>query len=392
MKKNLFYLFLWLGFILQAQWTQQNSGTTEDLLDVFCISADTALVVGNNGTILRTTNGGINWNPITTTSEHLMKIEFADSQTGYVAGFNGTLLKTTDGGLTWQNLTTNTTENIYALSVVSADTLFVGGDNGLLLKSVDGGNNFQSQNSDTSNKIVDLAFIDADTGYLLIEGNNQNTIFKKTNNACIDWDTTTISNDSPVSIKINNQNELFLLNKWSIYVINNNTLQVLTTDIPFISHCFFVENNTIWVSGEFWDQSIGIMKTEISNPNSNDIWSTNDFIPFANSMDYKNNKRYAVGLRGNILINTNGINTSSISYYNNQYFSIQPNPANDFILISNVTIQNPYYRITDTQGKEIRSLQKLTGQKIDVSDLPAGIYLFHITDLQETYVQKLIIK
>ncbi len=58
MKTKILYLFLWFVIPIQAQWTQQNSGTTENLNDVYCISADTVVVVGNNGIILRTTDGG----------------------------------------------------------------------------------------------------------------------------------------------------------------------------------------------------------------------------------------------------------------------------------------------------------------------------------------------
>ncbi len=111
MKKQIFYLFLWLAIPMQAQWIQQNSDTTENLNDVYCISADTVVVVGNNATILRTTNGGTDWLSISNpASVNLHQVEFAGTQTGYAIGDNGTLLKTTDSGVSWQTLTTNTTK------------------------------------------------------------------------------------------------------------------------------------------------------------------------------------------------------------------------------------------------------------------------------------------
>jgi photosystem II stability/assembly factor-like uncharacterized protein len=44
-----------------AQWQIQNIGISEDLNDVFVLNETTAVVVGNNGTILKTTNNGNEW-------------------------------------------------------------------------------------------------------------------------------------------------------------------------------------------------------------------------------------------------------------------------------------------------------------------------------------------
>ena len=102
--KKIFFLWMTLGWLsaIYAQWIQQNSGTSHYLNDVYCITSDTVIVVGTAGTILRTTNGGDQWNVIPSpTNERLTCIKFADSQTGYITGWYGTLLKTSDGGQTW---------------------------------------------------------------------------------------------------------------------------------------------------------------------------------------------------------------------------------------------------------------------------------------------------
>lgn len=44
-----------------SQWQLQNSGTTENINDVAILSPTSAVVVGNNGTILKTTNNGNEW-------------------------------------------------------------------------------------------------------------------------------------------------------------------------------------------------------------------------------------------------------------------------------------------------------------------------------------------
>ncbi|MCH8903844.1 MAG: hypothetical protein IIA45_08025 [Bacteroidetes bacterium] len=45
-----------------AQWVQQNSGTTNTLWQVHFLVQDTGYVVGFNDTVLKTTDGGTNWN------------------------------------------------------------------------------------------------------------------------------------------------------------------------------------------------------------------------------------------------------------------------------------------------------------------------------------------
>jgi photosystem II stability/assembly factor-like uncharacterized protein len=46
-----------------AQWEPQNSCTTNNLYSVYFTNTTTGYVVGDSGTILKTTDGGINWLP-----------------------------------------------------------------------------------------------------------------------------------------------------------------------------------------------------------------------------------------------------------------------------------------------------------------------------------------
>jgi len=67
----------------------------------------------NNGTVVgypyigRTTNGGVNWisqpYPPNPSQEPLGAVWFVNTYTGWIVGFNGTILYTSNGGLTWAN-------------------------------------------------------------------------------------------------------------------------------------------------------------------------------------------------------------------------------------------------------------------------------------------------
>ena len=59
----------------------------------------TGYVVGWNGTILVTTDGGTNWtSEVSGTSHCLNSVFFTDALTGYDVGDSGIILKTTNGG------------------------------------------------------------------------------------------------------------------------------------------------------------------------------------------------------------------------------------------------------------------------------------------------------
>ena len=398
MKKQIFYLFLWLVIPLQAQWIQQNSGTTENLNDVYCINADTVVVVGNNATILRTTNGGTNWMPVSNpASVNLHQVQFADTQTGYAVGDNGTLLKTTDAGVSWQSLTTNTTENLLALSVVATDTLFVGGTNGLIMKSVDGGNTWDTLNSGVSEDIIKLQMIN-NVGYALPYGNtaSQNYLLK-TNNEGNTW--SSINFDSIIITDVEFENEMngFLLagsTLFKIQIINDSYNIMFDKGIQSLSHCLMRENDFVWVSGESWNGSLVIAKVDINNIDEDDVfWG--EYLPYAESMSNINGKKYAVGPGGMIINNNTGINATAINSNVINVFEIFPNPSNGKISIQNKDhkIELVSYSIFDLQGKEIMQENELTGNTINATQLSDGTYVLRLRGNDNNYyTQKLIIK
>jgi len=53
-------LFLFSSGI-NAQWYQQNSGTSNRLLTCFFLNENEGWAAGYDGSIVKTTNGGINW-------------------------------------------------------------------------------------------------------------------------------------------------------------------------------------------------------------------------------------------------------------------------------------------------------------------------------------------
>lgn len=93
-------------------WAGQTSGTTNALMGVDCVDALTCVAVGENATILRTTNGGTTWSPenhnlpaVTAPAVQptLFGVSCPDTTTCYAVGRNATILKriVTGGVATW---------------------------------------------------------------------------------------------------------------------------------------------------------------------------------------------------------------------------------------------------------------------------------------------------
>lgn len=87
----------------QATWTPLNSGTTANLRDIYFISADTGFAVGDDSTVLFTTNRGSNWTILPPfINGNVAGIYMADEYSGYAVGeYMSSIPKTTNGGNSW---------------------------------------------------------------------------------------------------------------------------------------------------------------------------------------------------------------------------------------------------------------------------------------------------
>jgi photosystem II stability/assembly factor-like uncharacterized protein len=134
------------GSSLYSQWQIQTSGTTENLNDVEIIdrvSGTTAIAVGNNGIILKTTNSGNDWvSQNSGTTNNLIAVSLYNTY-GAAVGDN-IICSTTDEGDTWSTVNTNKLAIcvIYYWSGHFGPDIIVGCSDGTLLYSTDIGLNW----------------------------------------------------------------------------------------------------------------------------------------------------------------------------------------------------------------------------------------------------------
>jgi photosystem II stability/assembly factor-like uncharacterized protein len=91
-----------------ANWTDQKWREGVQLNAVCAIQLGVAFrarAVGNDGTILVTDDRGVHWHQqVSNTSANLDSVDCSDAATAWVAGRNGIILKTNDGGESWKRL------------------------------------------------------------------------------------------------------------------------------------------------------------------------------------------------------------------------------------------------------------------------------------------------
>ncbi|MBS1534008.1 MAG: T9SS type A sorting domain-containing protein [Bacteroidetes bacterium] len=410
--KKLLLLFV-LTFVLPAysQWEPQQSGVTTSLNDVYCISENTVVIVGDSGTILKTTDGGEHWiSKISSITEHIIKVQFVNANVGYAITSAGTVLKTSDGGETWSSRANSISNYNSNLSCVNENTLFV--SNGTLLKSTDGGQTFTTITTPANVRLIQ--FFNEQVGYISCDSG-----FYKTTDGGATW-ANLVSNSNYDSIFFINENIGFLAN-YNGYSKTTDGGQTFT-EFPiesgvyqhgFVSDIFATNENTVWDTNTVmmlcWctyycisklDWNVGAEKPFSSScedfPNEYDQYKA---IHFANETT-----GYIVGFSsssmspptGIIYKNTTGTMPSmGITKNQKDIFTIYPNPAQDNIHLSfeKVSSSNVSVEIVDGLGQTVLKQEYATAASISINtqSFAKGVYFLTVDDHQNKQTQKIII-
>jgi photosystem II stability/assembly factor-like uncharacterized protein len=160
--------------ISSAQWVKQESGTTRNLYGVYFTDAKAGTVVGDSGTILRTTDGGATWtSQSTVTKQRLTKIQFVGANLGWAVGDSGIIIHTTNGGASWASQNSGTANCLLGISFTDAMTGWVAGGQlltpyysyeGIILHTTNGGANWTSVYTGPA-ILWSVSFVNRDTGF-----------------------------------------------------------------------------------------------------------------------------------------------------------------------------------------------------------------------------------
>jgi photosystem II stability/assembly factor-like uncharacterized protein len=420
------------------QWKELHTGVTEDLYDVCCIDTSTVFACGQNGVILKTIDGGENWEEkYRQPGCKMTKMCFVNPQVGYVFcdsnisiySHTWSLLKTEDGGETWQRIGTPqnssfvvlddwyATINQYVCSemaIKGTDTIFVAISHDGLYRSLDGGDSFEKKPiEDFNGSEVQGFYFEDNTGYLLWCNRRHHTAgIAKTEDGGDTWRRI----DSDIGITCYMINFAHFQDKNNLRIFggfDEGTYGFTMLDTHDGFQTFFMNDvvaSFYWCFGleeeylkcnftdsnhgmalyvgkdmvDFWDISYtkdnGSSWTSYSHgyPNYPDRLYGIDGIDTVFFISGENG--HVAKNQAFVLLDTDEQAASSLNVY--------PNPMIDRLFIkceeeSNVTI----FSVT---GEKLYD-KKLVSEAIDVSHLEPGLYLIQITNHQGiSYIQKLI--
>jgi photosystem II stability/assembly factor-like uncharacterized protein len=163
------FFFLLVTQICFAQWEWQNPlPQINTLNEVSFFDELNGIAVGNEGSIIRTTDGGNIWAVVKSgTTNQLNAVCYLDQNTCIAVGESGLILKSTDSGLLWKTQNCNLTDEINAIT-------FVDDKNGWLVckekifKTSDSGENWSELTTGLPpnwTTLTGICFVSVDTGW-----------------------------------------------------------------------------------------------------------------------------------------------------------------------------------------------------------------------------------
>ena len=221
--KFLISIFAMICAISYAQenpdWFWQNpipQGNTLSAVQV--VDANTIIAAGG-GTIMKSTNSGSDWKIIfseISATTHIEDLFFLDNSTGWASGENGVILKTTDGGDTWSKQDSKTEVTLKAISFIDDNTGWIVGDEGTIVKTTDGGSTWSAEDLGDTLKLEGVHLVSSDevfiTGWTYFSG----MTFSTTNGGSSWSKRFSIENRGLYNLLFTNDNTGFAPGEWGM--------------------------------------------------------------------------------------------------------------------------------------------------------------------------------
>ncbi|MDA3867305.1 MAG: YCF48-related protein [Salinivirgaceae bacterium] len=128
--------------------------------EIYFVNGDNGFIICSdtldNAVILKTINAGMEWSEKKVLADVIFNdIHFPSDEIGFVIGSNGLVLKTIDGGESWETIENNITEDLLSIDF-SGNYGYIVGDNGTVLISDDQGDTWSV---DSYPNATDLSYV-----------------------------------------------------------------------------------------------------------------------------------------------------------------------------------------------------------------------------------------
>ncbi|CAN5361881.1 hypothetical protein BH10ACI1_BH10ACI1_02760 [soil metagenome] len=304
----------------QGGWIKQNLNTLAWFHDVYFLNEKKGWIAGSSGTLLATGDGGKTWKKeLGITDDTLRQVYFSDEFTGWLlcerniynrgANASSYLLKTTNGGANWDKLEFEyiKRERIVRLFFNAGKEGFAIGESGAFYKLPNDEEKWKRQGSPVRYLMLDGTFTDAKNG--VIVGASGSIVF--TEDAGATWKPASVFNNPTAKF-----NSVFFINQKNGWTAGSEGKIFQTTNSGKTWHeqisgvtnnlngIFFVNPNKGWAVGD--DGTILFTQT------SGNVWIS-EKINLKHRLEkvvFVGGKGFAVGFGGTLLVYESDINQS----------------------------------------------------------------------------------
>lgn len=264
--------------------------------DMWFFDSNTGIVVGDQGYIGRTVNGGVTFDEVgvglIAANSRCQSIWFANANTGYIGAgsqnaFTTIILKTTNAGLNWSTVYSDlsgSTSYLTTLGGIDDQNVFASWANGSLLSTSNGGTNWTITPTTFPTIMYNMSFLNSTTGFC---SGGLGTV-SRTTNAGLNWSpvNTPTVDWSMFQVKVVSETEIYAIgDASSLYKSTDlgTTWQTLPISVngpsvTFVWYSLDKNGSTYVLSGDY-----GIVA--ISNDGCA-TWSTNNYTQYSNALMY----------------------------------------------------------------------------------------------------------
>lgn len=384
-------------------WFTIASGTNKNLNTIHFPTSSVGYIGGDDSLLLKTTDGGLTWNPITMSginflswNSDILNLQFLTDDIGYLTlGPYAVSYKTIDGGLNWTaNAFVGNNCFNHGMYFFDQNNGFIGGSGcfqgELIERLTNGAWSSSTMNSSTwnaQNMIVDIDFYNTQLGLAASSGGN---VFRTTNGGQ-SWDSIFVnSNMIPLTSVLMINDTLAYAGYKSLSVgfgLYISTDGGLTWAEDINSATFFYPDflalhqttgGEIFVGGVSAGSQTGLI---FRSPGNIVSWNYDVVDQAINDISsYNDSTVFAVGDSGYIVVNKilTGLNPfdESISFVP---LILSPNPAQQFFNISmpeNVNANEVSIRVFSVLGEMV--LLERNVNAIDIRNLSSGVYIVEV--------------
>jgi photosystem II stability/assembly factor-like uncharacterized protein len=155
-----------------ATWNERRIIETDPHFNALArLTNGTLLLAGEAGTLLRSTDGGVQWEKLASPyNGSFFGLLPLPEDAVLMFGMRGNIFRSADRGASWQAITTDSENTLFGATVDHAGQIVLVGQNGVVLASRDAGRNFALVSTQTSRTLSAVKFSSKATKDVLVFG------------------------------------------------------------------------------------------------------------------------------------------------------------------------------------------------------------------------------